>query len=111
MVKIFNGAIYSKKIEESGKVTEYYHPITLTEVNRDIYAIYYVFRSITTDSVGTAILDLTANTLTLNYRKIEGADSQVSGVLYSIGDNTFRGTRFFQKPSSSTTFIQLKIFE
>ena len=111
MTIVYEGAIYNKKIDEVGKVSEYYHPIILTEENKDIYAVYYTFKSPTTKSIGTVIRDLTANTLTINYRKIEGTDNQVTGVLYSIGNSTFRGTRFFQKPSTTTTFIQLKIFE
>lgn len=47
----------------------------------------------------------------LNYRKLDGSDNQVTGTLYSIGNNYYRGLRFFQKPSTSTTFIQLHMNE
>ena len=111
MSNIRNGLAYSKKIDEKGNVSEYYHEFILTEKSRDIYAIYYTFSSPTTKAAGTVINDLTKNTLTFNYRKIEGPLSQVTGVLYYIGNNYYRGTRFFQEPSATTTFFQVKILE
>ena len=105
--KKISGNVYNKKISEDGEISQYYHSIEFTLVDEDQYAIYYTFESPTTNSKGTAIKDKGANTMVLNYRKLDGSDNQVTGTLYSIGNGYYRGLRFFQKSNTSTTFIQL----
>ena len=109
--KKITGNIYNKKITEDGEVSQYYHPVEFTIQDEDIYAVYYTFDSPSTNAKGTAIKDKHSNSLILNYRKIEGSDNQVTGTLYGIGDGYYRGLRFFQKPNTTTTFIQLHMNE
>lgn len=105
--KKITGNIYNKKITEDGEVSQYYHPVEFTIQDEDQYAVYYTFDSPSTNAKGTAIKDKHSNNLILNYRKIEGSDNQVTGTLYGIGNGYYRGLRFFQKPNTTTTFIQL----
>jgi len=102
---IRNVKAYNKIIKENGEIYTYYDDYIYIEQTRDVYAIYYTIKSIAGD-IGTAVLDLTKNELSINYKT--ETNKYVSGILYSIGNDFYRGTRFLQEPYPWTTFYQLK---